>query len=82
MSAVLRREIGAVRGSGRTVVTITPGAEDMRGLGWDFMNRRHRRATFDSARVHAPGAVRRAIAADGRSGPASPYQGPERPKQR
>ncbi|MEU1981065.1 patatin-like phospholipase family protein [Nocardia sp. NPDC019395] len=63
MSEGLRREIAEVRGSGRTVVPITPGPADMRGLGWNFMNRRHRRAAFDSARALAPEAVRRGLAA-------------------
>ncbi|GGL31764.1 hypothetical protein [Nocardia jinanensis] len=61
MSAVLRREIDEVRACGRTVVAITPGRDDMRGLGWNFLSRDHRRAAFESARVHAPEAVRRAL---------------------
>ncbi|MEV0362008.1 patatin-like phospholipase family protein [Nocardia fusca] len=80
MSAVLRREIGAVRASGRTVVAITPGSEDMRGLGWNFMNRRHRRAAFDSARIHAPAAVRRALEAATPAAPHSPGRRREWPE--
>jgi hypothetical protein len=80
MSAVLRHEIGAVRASGRTVVAITPGSEDMRGLGWNFMNRRHRRAAFDSARIHAPAAVRRALEAATPAAPDSPGRRREWPE--
>lgn len=63
MSAVLRREIDEVRTRGRTVVSITPGPDELRALGWNFMNRRHRRAAFDAARVHTPAAVLRALVA-------------------
>ncbi|MGW1737834.1 patatin-like phospholipase family protein [Nocardia sp. NPDC001965] len=66
MSAVLRRETDAARAAGHTVVTIMPGPTDMRGLGWNFMNRRHRRAAFESARAHAPEAVLRALHSAGR----------------
>jgi hypothetical protein len=79
MSAVLRHEIGAVRASGRTVVAITPGSEDMRGLGWNFMNRRPRRAAFDSARRHEPAAVRRALE-PATAAPDSPGRCRERPE--
>ncbi|MGW5382356.1 patatin-like phospholipase family protein [Nocardia sp. NPDC003963] len=61
MSQEFRREIDEVRNRVRTVVAITPGRDDMRGLGWNFMRRDHRRAAFESARVHAPAAVRRAL---------------------
>ncbi|MGW0178833.1 patatin-like phospholipase family protein [Nocardia sp. NPDC003345] len=62
MSAVFRREVERARAGRRTVVAITPGTADMRGLGWNFMKRGHRRAAFDAATAHAPDAVARALA--------------------
>jgi len=62
MSRTLHDEAALVRGRGTTVVAITPDRGDLAGLGWNFMNRRHRRAAFESAMTTAPAAVRRALA--------------------
>jgi NTE family protein len=62
MSRTLHDEAALVRGRGTTVVAITPDRGDLAGLGWNFMNRRHRRAAFESAMTTAPTAVRRALA--------------------
>jgi NTE family protein len=62
MSIRLRAEIAAVRARGQQVVPILPTADDLAGLGANFMNRSRRRAAFEAAMSTAPGTVRKALA--------------------
>lgn len=61
MSAVLDAEIATVCRRGTEVVHIAPGAADMAGLGWNFMNRDHRERAFDAARSTVAETVARAL---------------------
>ncbi|WP_460359463.1 patatin-like phospholipase family protein [Mycobacterium sp. ZZG] len=62
MSRTLADEVAEVRARGIDVVTVRPTRDDLAGLGANFMNRRHRRAAFESAMTTAPATVRRALA--------------------
>ena len=62
MSTVLRRELATVRARGQRVVEILPSADDLAGLGANFMNRSRRAAAFESAMTTAPATVSRALA--------------------
>lgn len=64
MSTVLFREIDRVRARGTRVIPILPSTADLAGLGSHFMNRRHRRAAFESAMATASRTVERALRAD------------------
>ncbi|MFW0791739.1 patatin-like phospholipase family protein [Gordonia sp. CPCC 205333] len=63
MSKVLRREVEQVRARGTRVVVITPSAQDMAGLGANFMRREHRQRAFDAVLMSVGDTVARAIAA-------------------
>ncbi|GAB16648.1 hypothetical protein GOEFS_009_00150 [Gordonia effusa NBRC 100432] len=63
MSKVLRREVAQVRARGTRVVVITPSAQDMAGLGANFMKRGHRQRAFDAALTSVGETVARALAA-------------------
>ncbi|MDF0529112.1 patatin-like phospholipase family protein [Tsukamurella sp. 8F] len=65
MSALLFDEAEEVRARGAAVVTITPDAEDLRGLGSHFMARGRRADAFTAARSTAPASVARALAEAG-----------------
>ncbi|WP_344999368.1 patatin-like phospholipase family protein, partial [Tsukamurella soli] len=65
MSTILFDEIAAVQARGVTVVAITPGARDLRGLGWNFMSRARRAEAFEAARRTAPATVGKALAEAG-----------------
>ncbi|MFL0286103.1 patatin-like phospholipase family protein [Mycobacterium sp. SMC-21] len=60
MSTVLDAEIATARDRGIEVVVIQPDADDLAGLGANFMLRGKRRAAFESAMTTAPNTVRRA----------------------
>ena len=60
MSTVLDAEIATARDRGIEVVVIQPDAEDLAGLGANFMLRGKRRAAFESAMTTAPNTVRQA----------------------
>ena len=62
MSGGLERELATVRARGQRVVPILPTAQDLAGLGANFMNRDRRAAAFESAMSTAPATVRRALA--------------------
>lgn len=49
MSAVLQREVAAVRARGTRVVVISPTAAELAALGANFMNRNRRAAAFASS---------------------------------
>ncbi len=61
MSETLRREVAQIRAQGIRVTVITPGAEDLRALGANFMSRRGRDAAFRASQRTAPAAVQRAL---------------------
>lgn len=62
MSTRLSAEIAAVRARGQQVVPILPTADDLAGLGANFMNRSRRRAAFEAGMSTAPDTVRKALA--------------------
>lgn len=61
MSTTLSREVERVRERGTRVVVITPDANDLAGLGANFMRRDRRRAAFDASMQTAAATVRRAL---------------------
>ncbi|NMO03386.1 patatin [Gordonia sp. TBRC 11910] len=65
MSAVLRAEVNTVRALGTEVVVLTPSADDMAGLGANFMNRDRRQAAFDAVRRTVGATVSETLAANG-----------------
>lgn len=62
MSARLHAEIAAARARGQLVVPILPTADDLAGLGANFMDRSRRFAAFEAAMSTAPDTVRGALA--------------------
>jgi NTE family protein len=62
MSTRLWAEIAAVRARGQRAVPILPTADDLAGLGANFMSRSRRRTAFEAAMSTTPGTVRRALA--------------------
>lgn len=61
MSTVLYAEIDAARARGQRVIPILPTADDLAGLGANFMKRSRRRAAFEAAMTTAPNTVHRAL---------------------
>ncbi|SIR90428.1 patatin-like phospholipase family protein [Williamsia sterculiae] len=66
MSAVLERELDAVRGAGVAVTWIHPASDDMAVLGANFMRRGHRADAFAGARSTARSRVTEALSTDER----------------
>ncbi len=62
MSAVLRREVAAVRARGTRVVVISPTAAELGALGANFMRRAHRATAFAAALESTPATVAAALA--------------------
>ena len=65
MSSGLWAEIARVRDRGQRVIPIVPSADDLAGLGANFMNRSRRPAAFESAMTTAPATVRKALQGSG-----------------
>jgi NTE family protein len=62
MSAGLEDEIATARSRGQRVVPILPSADDLAGLGANFMDRSRRPVAFEAAMISAPDTVRWALA--------------------
>jgi NTE family protein len=50
MTAIVEREVFALRHSGLHVVRLSPGAEDIEAMGGDMMDGARRRHVLDTAR--------------------------------